>query len=144
MRAGERGFTLIELMVTVVVVAILASVAYPAYTDYIMRSKISEAISNLSDMRTKLEQFFLDNRTYVGACTTGTVAPLPTNTKYFTYACSNLGTSTYTVTATGVASQGMSGFVYNIDQNNTRTTTGVPSDWTASSSCWVLKKDGSC
>jgi type IV pilus assembly protein PilE len=137
------GFTLIELMIAVAVVAILASIGYPAYTDYVTRSKISEAVGNLSDMRAKMEQFFLDNRTYSGACVTGTVAPLPTNGKYFSYACSNLSGTTYTVTATGIG--GMSDFVYTIDQANTRSTVHLPPTWTApAGSCWALKKDGSC
>ena len=55
-------------MVVVVIVAILATIALPSYSDYIQRSKISEAVSNLSDMRTRLEQFYLDNRQYPARC----------------------------------------------------------------------------
>ncbi len=139
-----RGFTLIELMIVVVVVAILAAVAVPAYTQYIQRGKLIEATSNLSDMRVKLEQFFQDNRTYVGACVAGTVAPLPAG-RYFTYACSNLSATGFTATATGITAQGTSGFVYSVDQTNVRTTVGLPTGWVgAGSTCWVLKKDGSC
>jgi type IV pilus assembly protein PilE len=137
------GFTLIELMIAVAVVGILAGVAYPSYRDYLIRSKISEAVANLSDMRVKMEQFFLDNRTYSGACVSGTVAPLPSG-KYFSYTCTNLSATTYTVTATGVANQGMGSFQYTVNQNNTRTTVSVPSGWTAAGSCWTLRKDGSC
>ena len=139
-----RGFTLIELMIVVVIVAILAAVAIPAYTEYIQRGKLVEATSNLSDMRVKLEQYFQDNRTYIGACVAGTAPPLPTG-RYFTYACSNLSATGFTVTATGIAAQGTSGFTYSIDQTNARTTTSLPTGWTgAGSTCWVLKKDGSC
>ncbi len=139
-----RGFTLIELMIVVVIVAILAAVAIPAYTEYIQRGKLVEATSNLSDMRVKLEQYFQDNRPYIGACVAGTAAPLPTG-RYFTYACSNLSATGFTVTATGIAAQGTSGFTYSIDQTNARTTTSLPTGGTgAGSTCWVLKKDGSC
>ena len=65
------GFTLIELMIAVVVVAILTAIALPSYQEYVTRGKITEATSNLADMRVKLEQFFQDNRTYVGACAAG-------------------------------------------------------------------------
>jgi type IV pilus assembly protein PilE len=65
----SRGFTLIELMITVVVIGILAAVAYPSYTDYIRRGKISQATSELSAMRVRLEQYYQDNRNYgVAGC----------------------------------------------------------------------------
>jgi type IV pilus assembly protein PilE len=138
-----KGFTLIELMIVVAVVAILGAIALPGYNNYVMRSKISEAVANLSDMRVKMEQYFLDHRTYVGACAAGTVAPTPTG-KYFTYACPTLTATTYTITATGIATQAMDGFTYQINHLNERQTISVPSGWTASLTCWTLKKDGSC
>ncbi|RFO97563.1 prepilin-type cleavage/methylation domain-containing protein [Rhodoferax lacus] len=142
MKIRQVGFTLIEVMVTVAIIGILSAIAIPAYTDYILRGRITESVANLSDMRVKMEQFFQDNRTYVGACANGTVAPLPTATALFTFTCPTLTASAYTVTATGAGS--MSGFVFTIDQSNVRATTGVPTGWTTSTTCWVVKKDGSC
>lgn len=141
MRA-RRGFTLIELMITVAIVAILAAVALPSYSRYVLRARITDALAGLSDMRLKMEQYFQDNRTYVGACVAGTVAPLPATTANFGYACSGLSASAYIVTATGVNVMG--GFVYTIDQANTRATTGVPGGWTANAACWVTKQGGEC
>ena len=80
---SATGFTLIEVMITVAIIAILAAVAIPSYTDYITRSKIQEATSSLLAMRTKMEQYFQDQRTYVGACAANTVAPLPAANKPF-------------------------------------------------------------
>ena len=139
----ENGFTLIELMITVAIIGILASIALPSYTSYLTRGKISEAVSGLSEMKVKLEQYFQDNRTYVGACAAGTVAPVPTGdrAKYFNFTCT-LAAGTFTATATGKDS--MTGFVYTIDHANARATTGAPSGWTSNAGCWVLKKDGSC
>lgn len=146
------GFTLIELMIAVVVVAILTAIALPSYQEYVTRGKITEATSNLADMRVKLEQFFQDNRTYVGACVAGTTAPLPTGTKYFTFTCpvATLTATTFTVTATGIAAQGMAGFVYTVDQTNTQATTitagsaAATDGWTGNPACWVIRKGGSC
>ena len=59
---------MIEVMIVVAIVAILAAIALPNYADYVKRGKIIEATSALSDLRTRYEQFFLDNRTYVGGC----------------------------------------------------------------------------
>ena len=138
----QTGFTLIEVMVVVVIVGILAAIAIPIYADYVTRSKIPEATSALSTMRGRMEQYFQDNRTYLGACSAATIAPLPANTTNFNYSCSNQTVSTYTVTATGVNS--MNGFVFTINQSNARATTGVPSGWTLNSNCWVTGKGGAC
>ncbi len=138
----NRGFTLMEMMIVIAIIGILASVALPAYNDYVMRGRVAEAFGELSSMRAKLEQHFLDNRTYAGACVAGTAAPLPTG-KYFTYSCA-LGASTYKVTATGVAAEGTGGFAYTIDEANTRATTSAPAGYNTSATCWITKKGESC
>ncbi len=142
--SATLGFSLIELMIVVAIIGILAAIAIPNYNEHIMKARITDAVSKLSDMRVRMEQFFQDNRTYVGACQAGTLAPLPANTTYFQYSCpaANLTATTFTVTATGIGV--MNGFVYTINQNNVRATTGVPTGWTANASCWTLTKGGSC
>jgi type IV pilus assembly protein PilE len=138
-----KGFTLIELMIVVAIVAILGSIALPAYNDYIQRGRITAAISELSDMRVKLEQYFQDNRTYVNACAAGTLAPLPPNTEFFQYSCPALTGTAFTVRALGSGS--MAGFEYTIDQSNVRTTVALPAGWIgAGNTCWVTKKGGTC
>ena len=134
----NKGFTLIELMITVLIVGILASIAVPAYRDYVLRAQLTEGISEMANMRTKLEQYFQDNRTYVGACETGTLAPLPTGLKNFALSCSNLGTDTYQITATG------SDFTYTVDESNNKATTAVPDKWPLKNNCWVISKAGDC
>ena len=137
-----KGFTLIELMVVVVIVAILVAVALPAYQDYVTRGKIAEATSNLGQLRVRMEQFFQDNRQYVG----GLCSPAASEAKYFTYACTTLTATTYTIAATGVAAQGMGGFIYTINETNTKSTViAAPSTWTAGTTgCWVNKNNGAC
>lgn len=129
-------------MIVVAIIGILAAIALPAYKEYVMRGRIPEAIGPLADMRVKMEQYFQDNRTYVGACATGTVAPLPTNTASFAFTCAPDATS-YVVTATGQAI--MDGFKYTIKEDGTRTTVSVPGGWAgAASTCWIISKSGSC
>lgn len=146
--ARSFGFTLIELMIVVAVISILAAIAIPNYNDYIIRSKITEAVGTLSDLRVRMEQYFQDNRYYnadgsAGDTTCGNVVQAPTAN--FTFAClsANSGQS-YVWTATGTGS--MTGFSYTVTQNNVRGTTiaaGAP--WPAVvQNCWVTSRGGGC
>lgn len=148
---AQSGFTLIEVMIVVVIVAILASIAVPSYTDYVQRGKITEAISNLSAGRVRMEQLFLDSRSYVGGLGCNAVNdPIAfTDSKYFTYSCTAIGPASYTLTATGRADQGMGGFSYAITDANVKTSTitapATDSGWaTPANNCWTTKKGGQC
>ena len=147
-RRAARGFTLMELMVSVVIVAILAAIAIPSYREYVVRSRIVDATTALSDYRVRMEQFFLDNRRYLtdGACG---VPETQFTTESFDITCAAGGSAqSYVVTATGKAGRGMSGFVYTLTQdvgaNNLRATTSTGSWGKSSATCWVVRKDGSC
>jgi type IV pilus assembly protein PilE len=160
-RARDRGFTLIELMITVAIVAIIAAVALPSYTDYVTRSKITEAQGNLADLRVKMEQYYMDNRRYSTTAAGGTCgipggnAPTVLNARYFTYACASAspnaaGDQQYTLTATGVDAQGLGGIAYTIDHANTRATTVTASTimagkgYASNTACWVTRKPSQC
>lgn len=63
-RALQCGVTLLELMIVVVIVGILASVAYPSYQNYILRSKRAEGKALLMDAAARQERYFADKNTY--------------------------------------------------------------------------------
>jgi type IV pilus assembly protein PilE len=62
-----RGFTLIELMITIVVIAILASIAVPSYRNYVMRSQRTSATSALMRIQAAQEKHFLQYNQYATA-----------------------------------------------------------------------------
>ncbi len=57
MKRVQQGFTLIELMIVVAIVGILAAIALPAYQDYVIRSKMSEAVAALAACKTSVQEF---------------------------------------------------------------------------------------
>ena len=139
---SQRGFTLLEVMITVAIVGILAAIALPSYNDYILRSKIIDGTMALGDFRTQMEKYFLDNRTYQDAG--GNCGIADKTVDNFTISCLSGAATTYTVTATGIAAKGMpAAFVYTVDQANQKTSAG-PSGWSGSKTCWAVRKDGSC
>jgi type IV pilus assembly protein PilE len=140
----QSGFTLIELMIVVAIVGILAAIAVPQYTDYILRSQLVEAHTGLHDMRVRMEQFYQDNRTYDGAALDNCGAAAPAGRQYFDFNCRSLG-QTYTVTATGARGR-VAGFVYTINEQNVRQTTATKAGWEPAAMpapCFVTRK-GSC
>lgn len=63
-RSVQAGFTLTELMIVVVIVAILAAIGLPAYTDYARRAKRTDAQASLQQMMTVQERWFTDNNAF--------------------------------------------------------------------------------
>ena len=139
MKRIQHGFTLIEVLVTVAIVGILMAVAMPAYSDYVIRGRLTEAFSALGTAQPAAEQFWSNNRTYVGF---DSAVNFPAATANFTYTLSGATASAYKVTATGTGK--VAGFVYTIDQNGTRTTDASPVGWGTSTKCWVDHKGGTC
>lgn len=156
----KKGFTLIELMVTVAVIAILAAIALPSYSDYVTRSKFAEPMGILADLRVKMEQYYADNRRYssdVGGATCGIPGgnvPVAPDGRYFTYTCTpgglnGLGAQQFVLQADGVPAQGLTGIHFNVNHANAKATivdasTEMANKGYAGAACWVRKKPSGC
>lgn len=124
------GFTLVELLVAIAIVGILASIAVPSYQEHLRRGAMMDMTASLGTGRVAIEQFYLDNRTYVGG-------PCPAATRRFNVAC-EFAAGSYTVTATGTGL--MDRFVLTLDETGAQTTAGP---W-GKADCWLDRKGDTC
>ncbi len=97
----QQGFTLIELMIVVVVVAILAAVGLPAYRNHVIKTNRAAAESFMMQIANKQEQYLLDARTYTATLGTGGLnLSTPNNVStYYALSIGNITQTTYSITA---------------------------------------------
>jgi prepilin-type N-terminal cleavage/methylation domain-containing protein len=140
-RRLARGFTLIEVMIVVAIIGILATIAYPSYRDYVVRAQLVDATNGLSAMRSRMELWFQDNRTYVAPPGTGPCSDPSEAGDNFDITCTTVDAQTYTLTATG--SGPVAGFSFTLNQENVQGTT-APGNWGNCATRWILKRGQSC
>jgi len=141
----SKGFTLIELMIVVAIVAILTTIAYPNYRDYVIRGQLVDATQGLSAVRANMERYFQDNRSYA---TVGVFNPpcgaTVTLAGRFNITCVSTAT-TYTATAVGAAGA-LAGFTFTVDQNGSQVTTvttpPAPASFLSCGTAWITKTGG--
>ena len=119
----QQGFTLVELMVAVVIVGILAAIAYPSYTEYLVRSNRSAAQTYLVELAQAQAQFMADTRGYASSVEDLDL-PVPDNVaaKYeIAIELDDGPPQAYTITATPVDGSSQAGDgALSIDQAGTR------------------------
>jgi type IV pilus assembly protein PilE len=101
----SAGFTLIELMITVAIIGILVSIAYPSYQDSIMKSRRVDAQGALMGFANAMERFYTVNNTYPAAGTAGIYAatsPVSGGTAYYNLSIDASTASTYILNATPI------------------------------------------
>ena len=100
----QRGFTLVEVMITVAIIAILASIALPAYQNSVLKAGRSDGKASLLSMSQFMERYFTTNSAYNNTACTGTFPTASGEGKY-TLSLTTITANTFTITATPVGSQ---------------------------------------
>ena len=113
----QKGITLIELMIVVAIIGLLSAIAYPAYDNYVQRSKRVTAEGDLYAFRNAMQRYFSENNTYLGAAASGADTGIPEDTTFpsqspidggaaaYNLTISAATASSFTVAATAVGAQ---------------------------------------
>lgn len=142
----QAGFTLIEVMIVVGIIAILAGIAIPSYRDYILRGQLVDATNALATFRGNMERHFQDHRTYrtsgdfVSPCQLGGEDETQRKVGDFVVSCvGEPEQNRYTLQAAGSGST--KDFTFTVDQQDVR---GSATPWGNCGTRWILKKGQTC
>jgi type IV pilus assembly protein PilE len=131
MKKSNKGFTLIELMITVAIVGILAAIAMPIYSSYVTKSRRVDGQATLTSLAQAMERYNTENSTYVGA-TLGAAgmfpneAPLDGDRKYYDLSIDTQTSINFIIKATPKGAQAGDG-VLTLELDGTRDWGGK--DW---------------
>jgi type IV pilus assembly protein PilE len=130
------GFTLVEAIITLLVLSILTAFAVNGYVSFVKRARAGEAIEQLDRFRTRMEKAFQDSGNYgVGTC----AVTLPTGVDKFTYSCV-LASANQAYTASATGSGNMAGYQFSINDQGLRRTDAFPSA-IVPANCWMVEKN---
>lgn len=97
----SAGMTLIEIMIVIVIVGILAGVAYPNFIDYVREARRADAMGQLLTLQMAQEEYRLKNTSYASIADLG----ITLTSDFYDFSVTNIGGETYTLTATAKSTQ---------------------------------------
>lgn len=112
-------------MIVLAIISILAAIVYPTYGSYVRRSKLDDATSQLSGLRSQMEQSYQDNRTYRDPANADNCAIADFTSTYFSFSCVSATRTTFVWTASNRADVGLDSaedYSYTVDQDGTAQT----------------------
>lgn len=125
MKGLNKGFTLIELMITVVIIGVLSSIAYPAYVEYVLRAKRADAKAGLLILQLAQEKFRANSPVYaatIDSARSSTTSP----GGHYTLAVDSADATNYSLTATPKSPHSDSKCgTFKIDQSGKKQSDGV-------------------
>ena len=136
MNKSNRGFTLIELMIVVAILAILATWGYSSYRDTILKSHRSEGLGELLTIADKLERYYADQGTYIGAtvgASANAVHALSSENGYYNFSITGADAIQFTIAAApqGGQTDDTKCGTFTLTSQGTRTASGTHAD-----KCW--------
>ncbi|MBD1568639.1 MULTISPECIES: pilin [Aliivibrio] len=109
-RQGQKGFTLIELMIVVAVIGVLSAIAMPQYQKYVAKAEVASALATLTGVKTNVEAYAVENGTFPDGSSTnqtevdlGVPNSIPGGSIEFAAASTGSGTITFTFDSSGVS-----------------------------------------
>jgi type IV pilus assembly protein PilA len=131
-RSIQQGFTLIELMIVVAIIGILAAVAIPAYQNYIVRSKVANAISSVNTLKTAVAVCYQEAGGVMKNCTTGAASLIPVFTPTKEVSAASAADGVITMTFANGVGTGVDGLEVKFTPSNVADQTSI--NWTVDAS----------